>query len=41
MDKDQLADLVADVNVRGLDSWTALHFAANEGRLDVVTELLK
>jgi len=33
-------DLVADLNVKGLDQWTALHFAANEGRLDVVKELL-
>ena len=32
---------MADVNTKGLDSWTALHFAANEGRLEVVKELLK
>jgi ankyrin repeat protein len=35
------ADLMADINVKGLDSWSALHFAANENRLDVVKELLK
>ena len=34
-----LQDLAADVNHRGLDNWTALHFAASEGRLDVVKEL--
>ena len=32
--------MIADINTRGLDQWTALHFAANEGRLDVVKELL-
>ena len=40
LDKEKLQDLVADVNTKGLDQWTALHFAANEGRLDVVKELL-
>ena len=35
-----MLDLVADINVKGLDQWTALHFAANEGREDVVKELL-
>ena len=29
-------DLAADVNARGLDQWTALHFAANEGKVDIV-----
>jgi ankyrin repeat protein len=33
--------LVADVNTKGLDQWTALHFAANEGRLEIVKELVK
>jgi ankyrin repeat protein len=28
------------VNIKGLDAWTALHFAANEGRTEVVKELL-
>jgi ankyrin repeat protein len=35
-----LQDLVADINARGLDSWTALHFAANEGKLEIVNFLL-
>jgi ankyrin repeat protein len=32
--------LTADINVKGLDQWTALHFAANENKLEVVKELL-
>ena len=41
LDKDgPLQDLVADINARGLDSWTALHFAANEGKLEIVNFLL-
>ena len=40
LDKTQLQDLIADVNHRGLDQWTALHFAANEGHFPVVKELL-
>lgn len=40
LDKTVLKDLTADINNKGLDQWTALHFAANEGRLDVVKELL-
>jgi len=32
--------LTADLNHRGLDNWTALHFAANEGHTEVVKELL-
>lgn len=40
MDPNQLQDLIADVNHRGLDNWTALHFAANEGHFEVVKELL-
>jgi ankyrin repeat protein len=35
-----LGDLAADVNARGLDQWTALHFAANEGKADIVSILL-
>jgi ankyrin repeat protein len=35
-----LGDLVADVNARGLDQWTALHFAANEGKADIVQILI-
>lgn len=41
LDKRVLHDLVADINYKGLDQWTALHFAANEGKLEVVHELLK
>ena len=26
---------------RGLDDWTALHFASNEGNLEIVNILLK
>jgi ankyrin len=33
--------LIADINHRGLDNWTPLHFAANEGHFEVVQELLK
>jgi hypothetical protein len=33
-------DLAADVNARGLDQWTALHFAANEGKSDIIQVLL-
>ena len=40
LSKDVHQDLVADINHRGLDQWTALHFAASEGRLEVVKELL-
>lgn len=31
-----MLDLVADINIKGLDNWTALHFAANEGRIEIV-----
>jgi ankyrin repeat protein len=40
LDKAQLQDLIADINHRGLDNWTPLHFAANEGHIEVVKELL-
>lgn len=33
-------DLIADINVKGLDNWTALHFAVNEGRTEIVQDLL-
>lgn len=36
-----MAGFVADANARGLDNWTALHFAANNGHSNVVEELLK
>ncbi len=40
LDSQNLHDLVAEVNYKGLDNWGALHFAANEGRLEVVDFLL-
>lgn len=33
--------MVADVNFRGLDQWTALHSAADNGHLHIVEELVK
>ena len=33
-------DLIADINCTGLDDWTALHFAASEGFVDVALALL-
>ena len=40
LDKAQLQDLIADVNSTGLDAWTALHFAANEGHTETAKELV-
>lgn len=41
LDKESaLGDLIADVNAKGLDQWTPLHFAANEGKTEVVQFLL-
>lgn len=40
LNRDLLHDLLADINTRGLDHWTSLHFAANEGHLEVAKELL-
>ena len=34
-------DLVADVNAKGLDEFTPLHFAASEGHMEVVQALLE
>ena len=33
--------MVADISAKGLDNWTALHFAANGGHLNIISELLK
>ena len=33
--------MAADVNATGLDHWTPLHFAANEGKQDVLDYLLE
>lgn len=30
-----------DVDTKGLDDWTALHFASNEGNLNIVDILIK
>jgi ankyrin repeat protein len=40
LNPDIQGELVADVNAKGLDQWTALHFAANEGKIEVLKELL-
>jgi ankyrin repeat protein len=40
LDKQSLQDLIADINNKGLDQWTPLHFAANEGKQDIVQYLL-
>jgi hypothetical protein len=31
LDKSVMNDMVADVNAKGLDQWTALHFATDNG----------
>jgi ankyrin repeat protein len=36
----QAKGLAAEVNCTGLDQWTPLHFAANEGHLEIVDLLL-
>jgi ankyrin repeat protein len=41
LNRDIMKDKVADVNARGLDQWTALHFAAKNGHLQITKELLK
>ncbi len=33
--------MVADINTKGLDQWCALHFAASEGRLEIIKDLIK
>lgn len=40
LDETKQHDLIADINAKGLDNWTALHFAVNEGRTEIVKELL-
>lgn len=40
LNKDIMKDLIADINSKGIDQWTALHFAANEGQFEIVKELL-
>jgi ankyrin repeat protein len=36
-----MQDMVADINAKGLDQWTALHFAADQGHLAVIQEVVK
>lgn len=31
--------MVADINARGLDNWSALHFAAHGGHKEIIKEL--
>ena len=40
LDKEKLQELAAEINHKGLDCWTGLHFAANEGMIEVIRELL-
>ena len=40
LDVEMQKDLVADLNCKGPDSWHALHFAANEGKIEVIEFLL-
>ena len=32
---------VADINAKGSDQWTALHYAANEGHGDILEALIE
>ena len=32
---------VADINTKGADMWTALHYAANEGHGDILEKLIE
>jgi hypothetical protein len=41
LDPTKYKDLVADINAKGLDEFTPLHFAANEGQLEAVKVLLE
>ena len=40
LDKDKMKDKVGCPNFKGLDDWTPLHFAASNGHLNIVQELL-
>lgn len=39
--KEEMKDMVADINAKGLDQWTALHFCANSGHVEITKELLQ
>lgn len=41
MSTEIMLGMVADVSAKGLDNWTALHFAANGGHVNIIKELLK
>ena len=41
LDKDKMQDMVVEINFKGLDQWTALHFAADSGHLAIIEELVK
>ena len=41
LDAEIYKDLKADLNTKGLDEWTALFYAAADGHIEVVEELLK
>lgn len=32
---------VADINTKGADNWTAMHYAANEGHGDILEKLIE
>ena len=32
---------VADLNTKGEDLWSALHFAANEGHVELIKDLME
>lgn len=32
---------VADINTKGVDNWTSLHYAANEGHGDILEALIE
>jgi ankyrin repeat protein len=36
-----MKDLVVDLNCKGHDHWHALHFASNEGQVEIVEYLLQ
>lgn len=41
IDQSKHGDLVADINAKGLDDFTSLHFAANEGKYEIVELLIR
>lgn len=41
LNKEKYGDLIANINAKGLDDFTALHFAVLEGHIEAVKELLR